>query len=182
MPSIEAVEQFKTIVQGLARESEIRAELGLPPEEILPPESALDTDLADLLGGMPSGDSEPSTPDTESGPDEAVPEAESSDLDDLFAAVPDAGEEPSGPSLDDLLGPAPDAPDEPGEPDLAATPDLDPFADILDSPPAEAVPDDLFGEPEPLEAEPFAEGLDAPLEPEAEPELMDDFSLGDLEP
>ncbi len=54
MPSIEAVEQFKTIVQSLAREPEIRTEMGLSAEEILPPESQLDDDLADLLGGMPT--------------------------------------------------------------------------------------------------------------------------------
>ena len=99
MPSIEAVEQFKTIVQGLAREPEIRAEKGLPLDEILPPVSQVDDDLADLLGAMPT------TETSEPPEDDPI----SSTLDDLFAApVPDHTEDPPGPSLDDLLGPAPE--------------------------------------------------------------------------
>src|SRR6516164_8356336 len=105
MPSIEAVEQFKTIVQGLSREPEIRAQQGLPPEEILPPASQLD-DLADLFGGLPGLGDSPSEASPASETDEG---SESSDLDDLFGAEP---EEAAGPSLDDLLGPA----SEPEEP------------------------------------------------------------------
>lgn len=157
MPSIESVEQFKTIVQSLAKEPEIRAQLGLPAEEILPPESQLDDDLADLLGGMPSetsaedeGLADESEPEVESAPPEAP------DLDDLFSApVPDLDEAPSGPSLDDLLGPA--------------TPPEEPFES------ADAALDDLFGD------------LAASEEPASveEPEVLDDFGgmeeLGNLD-
>ncbi len=174
MPSIEAVEQFKTIVQGLSREPEIRAQQGLPPEEILPPASQLD-DLADLLGGMPGlGDS----------PSEASPASEteenpaSSDLDDLFGAEP---EEAAGPSLDDLLGPATE-PDVAAEDSETAAPELETFdADFGDLPADDfgdllAPPEDAPAEPEPeAEPEPFAD-----LAPPAVDEFDELGALDDL--
>lgn len=173
MPSIEAVEQFKTIVQGLAREPEVRAQMGLPPEEILPPESQLDDDLADLLGGMPTGD------DGAAPAEAPEPDPVSADLDDLFAApVPDHDEPAVGPSLDDLLGPAPAAP----EP--AAEAEADPFADLFGSLPApdEADPFGL-GEPEPgPEPEAEIDTEPAPLDfgPAAE-EIADEPSFDSIE-
>ncbi len=174
MPSIEAVEQFKTIVQGLAREPEIRAEMGLPAEEILPPESQLDDDLADLLGGMPTGNEsdEPVEAETEEQP-EVEAEASGSDLDDLFAAsVPSSEEEVQGPSLDDLLGP-PTA----SEPQ---TPEADPFADFLDLPSAGGSADDFFTEPATPEPPETQEVEAFPLD-EVEP-VDDDFSFGEAQP
>ena len=129
MPSIEAVEQFKTIVQGLAREPEIRAQQGLPPEEILPPASQLD-DLADLLGGMPGLGDSPS----EASPAEAETEPASSDLDDLFGSEPDE----AGPSLDDLLGPAP-------EPEVSAPATTEPELETFDADFGD-LPSDDFGD------------------------------------
>jgi len=159
MPSIEAVEQFKTIVQGLAREPEIRAELGLPADEILAPQSQVDDDLADLLGGMPGGAPDDSPPEGEPAADQAL----SGDLDDLFAAPPAFDEEAAGPSLDDLLGPASGDGGLSDFGEEAPLPEPDPFADFgggTDFATEEA-------EPEP--------------EPEPEPESIEDFgALDDL--
>jgi len=186
MPSVEAVEQFKTIVQGLAREPEIRAEQGLPPEVILPPASQLD-DLADLLGEMPGVGDEP-VGDVFA----PSPEEEPKDFDDLFGAEPSA--EATGPSLDDLLGPAPEPieqePSSP-EPEAAASDELealtDDFADLVaPEPSAPEEPafdelgaiDDILGpssEPAPAEAAeaPSFDDFAAP-----EPELPD-LSFGE---
>lgn len=152
MPSIEAVEQFKTIVQGLAREPEIRAQLGLAAEEILPPESQLDDDLASLLGGMPdSAGGEVGAPDEDGGPSSVA------DLDDLFAAPLPDQDVPVGPSLDDLLGPpAPLAElDDLGDLDALEEPS-EPAFDTAD-----AALDDLFGDLAASAEPPEAEAVDA---------------------
>ena len=188
MPSIEAVEQFKAIVQGLAREPEIRAQQGLPPEEILPPASQLD-DLADLLGGMPGVGDEPVGDVFVPEPETGAPHADAG-LDDLFGS--EVSEEAAGPSLDDLLGPAPETPEPAAEPasseleafpddfaDLAAPePDFGSAFDEPDSAPAPAPPeaaafdelsaiDDLLGpSPGGLEAPDFGTGFAASEEPE----------------
>ena len=208
MPSIETVEQFKTIVQGLAREPEIRAAMGLPAEVILPPESQLDDDLAGLLGGMPGGsESAAETPDdgfgleTEAKAPTETPTEASSDLDDLFAApVPDQ-EEPSGPSLDDLLGPAPSTPTD-LEPASEAIPDfgleptgLEPPEDLgaledlgFDDATAEAAEPEDFGpldEPEVTEPVPPADLDDdffqSPSPPSEDEEFEFDDAMGDAD-
>ncbi len=190
MPSIEAVEQFKAIVQGLAREPEIQAEKGLPLDEILPPESQLDDDLADLLGGMPTEeplvlDEEPPF-DAELAPEVLEEDPVASDLDDLFSTeVPDHGEDSLGPSLDDVLGPAPvfDSEPEP-EPESEPEPELEPLADLGES------LDDLFGEAQAVpEAEDFSIAEEVPSAedfssneefPSAEEfPAGDDFEFGD---
>ena len=170
MPSIESVEQFKTIVQGLAKEPEIRAQLGLPAEEILPPKSQLD-DLADLFGGMPGTSDEPAQERLVGEEDsELASEPLASDLDDLFAApIPAPDDEAAGPSLDDLLGPA-----------LVDEPNFD--AESLPDPEDFPTPD-AFGALDEVSADDFL----SPPEPEAsfdapaEPESLDEFGpLDDL--
>lgn len=160
MPSIEAVEQFKTIVQSLAREPEVRAQLGLAMEEILPPKSQLD-DLADLLGGMPTAPSaEDEVVAAAPPPPSEIDLDEAPALDDLFAVpIPDHDELPPGPNLDDLLGPA--APiTEPGLDDL--------FGDL--APPEAELPHEV--EPSHVAEDPFTFG---------EPEALDDLGeLGDM--
>ena len=173
MPSIESVEQFKTIVQGLANEPEIRAQMGLPAEEILPPESQLD-DLADLFGGMPGGAAEPSQETAATVVAPEVPSGSAApDLDDFFS-TPSPDDETVGPSLDDLLGPPPgDEPNvdrdvetsEASPPDLGLSGDLEAMDDL-------AI-DDFLRESGP-EPEPSV-----PTEPEVE--TTEDFgALDDL--
>lgn len=181
MPSIEAVEQFKTIVQSLAREPEVRAQLGLPAEEILPPKSQLD-DLADLLGGMPTApsDDEPSAeplaqPVVEDSP---VDDGLADPLADLFAApVPDHDELPEGPNLDDLLGSAAPFAEPVAEPE--PEPSLEPAFETPD-----AALDDLFGDLSEPEVEPSHDAEDPFTFGEAEPleaEADDLGELGDLD-
>jgi tetratricopeptide (TPR) repeat protein len=168
MPSIEAVEQFKAIVKNLANEPQIRATMGMPAEEILPPESGLTDDLADLLGGMPQTSS--AAADEAEGravelDSDLTSEEDGTELDDLLAApVPQFDEPETGPSLDDLLGPAPTPPPE----DLVANAEADPFADLFATDP----PD--------IPADPFADLL-APTE-DAEPLPQGDPFAGDADP
>lgn len=178
MPSIEAVEQFKTIVQGLAREPEIRAQMGLAAEQILPPESQLDDDLADLLGGMPGGSPEESP--SVGSEDEPLSEADEefgaasdtvldvdTSLDDLFAAPLPSDD--IGPSLDDLLGPAPGIDSlEPQEPEVS----VDEFSDLDDFAAQDLTADELAA-PDELASEDFAP---------ADFAAPDDFGTTDLAP
>jgi len=167
MPSIDAVEQFKSIVQGLADEPAIRERLGLPEEEILPPESPMDGDLADLLGNLPTDEPEELAQELGDDLDIAAP-----DLDDLFSApLPSLDDEPAGPSFDDLLGPPAEDPVPAEEDPPFGGLDLGGLDDF-------SVPDDLTaGLSEDLGADLDADfGSDLP---DAPPSLDDDFEFAD---
>jgi len=122
MPSLEAVEQFKSIVKKLANEPQIRAKLGLPAEEITPPEAGMSQDLASLIGGMPTATTEADTAQgqgVELESDEASEET-GSELEDVFGSEVTPEDSDAGPSMDDLLGPA--QPEETSFEDPFATP------------------------------------------------------------
>jgi hypothetical protein len=122
MPSLEAVEQFKSIVTNLANEPQIRAKMGLPAEEITPPEAGMSQDLASLIGGMPTATAEADTAQgqgVELESDEASEET-GSELEDVFGSEVTPEDSDAGPSMDDLLGPV--QPEETSFEDPFATP------------------------------------------------------------
>ena len=111
MPSIEAVDRIKNIVNSLGNEEAILQEKGVAIEDVLPPEEQVDDDLQDLLASEPEMD-DMTTLDSLISSLEEEPEEEEEDfsLDDLGLAE----EEGNDLSLIDELGPE----EEPGIPDL----------------------------------------------------------------
>jgi len=149
-------------------------------EEILPPESQLDDDLADLLGGMPTSGPDEGSTDAEASDSFGSSESDGADLEDLFAGpVPDNEDFSAGPSLDDLLGP-------PSTPSGSADAALDDLFGEMASPepfsPAQDAEDPFtFDEPESVpEADPDG-GLDAQAVPELDEPVFDDEAVGDFD-
>ncbi len=106
MPAIDVIEHFKSQIQALAGENDLRAAQGLPPEEISPPQ-ALGESLEDLLGGMPLAEGVAPRDEAETlEPLEETEPAVDDGLADLFdAPLPEySGSELA--DLDALLGPA----------------------------------------------------------------------------
>ncbi|GEM_PF-6236336 len=97
MPSIAAIDKFKTLVYQMGGEPEARQHEGLAPLDIRPPESQVDQGLADLLVDMPVSD-ESQTPGN------VLEDAQPDIMADLFGDSPSSGNTGSSElSLDDLI-------------------------------------------------------------------------------
>jgi tetratricopeptide (TPR) repeat protein len=127
MPSIESIDKLKRLVQNMGDEPAVRQKMGMPMEDISPPESALDPDISSLLG-----DPAPSSPGDmdsflgqrvggEAAGSTSIPQ---DDLLDAFQGVPD---EPEGSSFDEFFAPDQEALEALGLVEGQETESFDPF-------------------------------------------------------
>ncbi len=171
MPSIEAVDRIKNVVNSLGNEAAILQEKGVSLEDVTPPEETIDADLEDLLSSGPELDEMTTMDSLISSLDEESPEEDDFSLDDLtLTESPDDDlsllDEPLDLPLDDL-------PEISGE---AGLEDLDSLEAPLDF--SEELADLDFSMEEPSEEQ--EEQADGGEEFPGEP-LEDLEELGDLD-